>query len=79
MVQLETLVKPGYDECCGCIDSQVLHKVRKDCKRCKKLKHATLHGFVRDKGKTYGIVSYDNGSFDAVELWMLIKKGNNDG
>lgn len=72
MEHLKTKIKPEYDICCGCIDAQVLGKIRKDCKECKKLRDATLYGFVREKRKTYGVIGYGNGAMDAVELWRII-------
>ena len=78
MIQIEVFVKPEYNDCCGCIDSQIWQNTRKDCRKCEQLKHGILHGFVREKKKTYGVVSYDNGFFDVVELGMIIlKKGEN--
>lgn len=71
MVQIESMIKPGYDACCGCIDVQVLSNKKKDCGECNELKHAYLLGFVREKGKTYGVISYDSGSLDAVEIWRI--------
>ncbi len=68
---MEVILKPDYNECCGCIDSQILSNKRKECKECKKLKNAILHSFVFEKNKAYGIISYENGSFDTVELWRL--------
>ena len=77
MTQLDVFVKPGYDTCCECIDNQVSYKSNMDCNKCKKLKQATLYEFVREKGKTYGVVKYDNGIFGTIELWMIISKEQN--
>ncbi|MBR4589249.1 MAG: hypothetical protein IKO36_01180 [Bacteroidaceae bacterium] len=71
MEYLKTKIKPDYDTCCGCIDTQILGKTRKDCEECKKLRGATLYSFVREKGKTYGVIGYDNGALDTVELWRI--------
>ena len=68
-------IKPEYNDCCSCIDVQILSKNNKNCDNCDDLKNGVLYNFYREKGKTYGIVSYESGTFDEVELWRIkIKK-----
>lgn len=71
---MEVYVKPGYDDCCGCIDMQITTRQTASCDECCKARLAECHSFVRDKGKAYGIISYPNGSLDCVELYRLKAK-----
>lgn len=70
---LHVIIKPGYDKCCDCIDKQIQFSKTMDCREeCETMKEATLHSFVMDKGKIYGIVSSNAGYFYAVELWQIM-------
>ena len=73
MGEIKIIIKPGYDTCCDCIDLQVLSNTRHDCIKCKKLRRGFLHDFYREKGRTYCVISYENGAFDNVPLWQIRK------
>ena len=72
--EIKVTIKPDYNVCCDCIDFQVLSNTRKDCKKCNKLRRGLLHDFFREKGRTYCIVSYENGVFDNVSMWQVRKE-----